>query len=116
MQLNVVETNKIPLKEKNVKLRIALVYPNNYKNGMSSYTVHFLYSLFNNFDYVRCERFFLPEHIKLPAFSKKDKIIGFDSKKARSIDSGNSLSSFDVIAFTVQFEMDYLNILWSWIV
>lgn len=110
--MNVIETNKIPLKEKNVKLRIALVYPNNYKNGMSSYTIHFLYSLFNRFDNVRCERFFLPDHTKLPAFQLKDKRIGFDAKLAKSVDSGSSLSSFDIIAFTVQFEMDYLNILW----
>ncbi|TFG19173.1 MAG: radical SAM protein [Promethearchaeota archaeon] len=93
------ERNKIPLPSADVKVRIALVYPNAYEMGMSSYTIHLLYSLFNNYPGIRCERFFLPK--------KKEK-----HTILQSLDSGSKLTDFDVIAFSVHYELDYMNILW----
>ncbi|MHA1728979.1 MAG: hypothetical protein ACTSWY_09630, partial [Promethearchaeota archaeon] len=110
--MQIKERNLLPLSEKNIKLRIALVYPNRYIAGMSGYTVHLLYSMFNNYQGIRCERFFLPEKTTLPFLKEDEKREGMDSKILRSIETGSSLSDFDVIAITLQYELDYLNILW----
>ena len=93
------ERNKIPLPTQNIQIRLALVYPNLYEMGMSSYTVHLLYSLFNSYPGIRCERFFIP--------NKKDTV-----NSMKSMDSGSNLADFDVIAFTIHYELDYENVLW----
>ena len=93
------ERNKIPLPSNNIKVRIALVYPNVYEMGMSSYTIHLLFSLFNNYPGIRCERFFLPK--------KKDMYVPL-----KSVDTGSKLEDFDVIAFSIHYELDYMNIMW----
>lgn len=89
----------MPLPSKDVKVRIALVYPNAYEMGMSSYTIHLLYSLFNNYPGIRCERFFLPK--------KKER-----HTMLQSMDTGSKLADFDVIAFSIHYELDYMNVLW----
>ncbi|MCP4760332.1 MAG: radical SAM protein [archaeon] len=106
------ERNKTPIKDKNIKLRVAFVYPNKYKAGMSSYAVHLIHSLFNSYDGIICERFFFPEKTKIPLYQEDNKSFGFDSKLMKSMDSGSNLLDFDIIAFTLQYELDYLNILW----
>jgi len=72
------------------KLKIALCYPNVYKAGMTGLTVQQLYYLFNLDDEVLCERCFL-------------------TKPLRTVESGAELRDFDVIAFTLQYEEDYVN-------
>jgi radical SAM superfamily enzyme YgiQ (UPF0313 family) len=73
------------------KIRVALVYPNLYRAGMSNLGFQTLYRLFNDMDNVYCERFFL------------------DFEK--SLETGSSLADFDLIAFSWQFEFDAMNIL-----
>ncbi len=77
-------------RKRKARLRIALVYPNVYRIGISSLGLHTVYSLFNQYDDIACERFFL----------------GID----RSMESNSPLRSFDVIAFSLQYELDYLNL------
>ncbi|MFH1513949.1 MAG: hypothetical protein ABIG42_00665, partial [bacterium] len=73
---------------------IALVYPNNYKIGMSSLAYLTVYRHLIE-DGFRPERFFLDIH---------------DSKlKPISIEKGTSLNSFSKIAFHFSFELDYIN-------
>ena len=93
------ERNKIPLPSTDIKVRIALVYPNAYEMGMSSYTIHLLYSLFNSYPGIRCERFFLPKKKEIHTI-------------LQSVDSGSKLADFDVIAFSIHYELDYMNVLW----
>ncbi|MFW9990504.1 MAG: B12-binding domain-containing radical SAM protein [Candidatus Odinarchaeota archaeon] len=81
---------------KRVHTRIALVYPSTYSIGMSSLGLKLLYSYFNSRDSVACERFFFN-----PASSGYQAI--------RSVETGSPLKQFDVIAFTMQFELDYVN-------
>jgi radical SAM superfamily enzyme YgiQ (UPF0313 family) len=91
-------TRKVEFLEYNVvrknwqrsRLKIALCYPNVYKAGMTGLTVQQLYYLFNLDDEVLCERCFL-------------------TKPLRTIESGAKLRDFDVIAFTLQYEEDYVN-------
>ncbi|MHA1521330.1 MAG: radical SAM protein [Promethearchaeota archaeon] len=85
-------------------LKIALVYPN-YYSAMAGLTVQTLYSLWNNTPQVICERFFLPETPKpLP----KGKLM----KPVTSIENKMPLSEFDIIAFTLSYELDYPHICW----
>ncbi|MEM0083369.1 MAG: radical SAM protein [Candidatus Nezhaarchaeales archaeon] len=84
------EYNVIAKNWKKSKLKIALCYPNIYKAGMTGLTVQQLYYLFNLDDDVLCERCFL-------------------SDPPRTIESGADLRSFDVLAFTLQYEEDYVN-------
>ncbi len=93
------ERNKISLQSHDIHVRVALVYPNVYEMGMSSYTIHLIYSMFNSYPGILCERFFLP----------KQKNINMPLK---SMDSGTPLREFDIIAFSVHYELDYINILW----
>ncbi|MBD3349876.1 MAG: radical SAM protein [Candidatus Lokiarchaeota archaeon] len=108
----IIEKNRMPFSDKNIQLRIALVFPNHYYSGMSSYTIHLLYSLFNSNDYIRCERFFLPANVKYPLYSKNTKIPYLDKKSMRSVETRTPLADFDVIAFSVHYELDYFNVLW----
>jgi len=80
------------------KISIALIYPNTYYIGMSNLGFQTIYKLFNNFENIVCERFFIP--------ANKNK------KYFLSIESGRSILDFDIIAFSISYEFDFLNILW----
>ena len=90
----IAEINTLVLK-KNARFKIALVYPNTYSIGMSNLGVHSVYDIFNQSLDVVCERVFL------------------DPKKKQlfSIETGQALKSFDIIAFSISYELDYLNLL-----
>lgn len=75
------------------RLPFALVYPNSYHLGMSNLGIQAIYSLLNSRNDVLCERVF---------WEKNGDII--------SIESQRPLSDFAVIAFSVSYELDYLNI------
>lgn len=90
------ETGTI-VKEWGGKISMALVYPNTYSVGMSNLGLHTIYKIANADPEVVCERFFLPE---------KD-ING----ELLSIENQKRLDSFDLVAFSIPFENDYLNIL-----
>jgi len=83
--------------KKKFKLRIALGFPNSYELGMSNLGFLTIYKLLNQIDEVFCERFFL--------FDKKE------SGEVKTMESNLPLSHFSIIAFSVAYELDYLNIL-----
>jgi radical SAM family uncharacterized protein len=77
-------------------IRVALVYPNIYEVGMSNLGFQTVYGILNGLDNVLCERAFLPESNSAPV---------------KTIETSRQLTAFDVIAFSVSFENDFLNIL-----
>lgn len=86
------ERNVVQKDWRKVKLRVALCYPNAYRVGMTSLAVHLLYAYFNENPDAVCERvFYVPGEIP------------------RSLESGQPLSKFDVIAFSLQFETDFVH-------
>lgn len=92
---------------RNIDISFGLVYPNIHRIGMSSYSIRLLYTLFNQFENVACERFFLPEGVRFPASSD------FQTREElRSIENRLPLKSFDILGFSIQFENDFKNILW----
>ncbi len=78
------------------RLHVALVYPNHYYQGMSNLGFQTVYHLLNQRNDTLCERFFLPE--------------ADSTGPLTSIENNSSLTEFDVVAFSVSFENDYLNI------
>jgi len=76
-----------------------LVYPNRYDVGMSNLGFQGVYGIMNAFDDVVCERVFLgePESVSQGG--------------PRSLESNQVLHRFDILAFSISFENDYLNFL-----
>ncbi len=85
------------------RLSVALVYPNTYHQGMSNLGVQAVYRLLNSRDDARCERFFLPDAEELAEHRRT----GFPLV---SLETRRPLSDFDLIAFSISFENDYLNL------
>ena len=85
------------------RYRIALIYPNSYHQGMSNLGFLTVYQLLNLRDDCLCERFFLPEK------SQPDRNSRYSAPLV-SLESGHSLLDFDLIAFSISFENDYLNV------
>ena len=77
------------------RLGVALCYPNAERLGMANLGFHAVYRLFNQDPATRCERVFLPE----------------DGSAPRSVESGTPLGQFDVVAFSLSFEDDFIHLL-----
>lgn len=83
--------------KKSKDLRVALGFPNTYEVGMSHLGFQTIYRLLNQMDQVECERFFW-----------------FDfpwSDSTRTLESNQNIKDFDIIAFSIPFELDYPNVL-----
>jgi radical SAM superfamily enzyme YgiQ (UPF0313 family) len=75
-------------------LRIALGFPNSYEIGMSNLGFQWVYRLFNRVPDLTCERFFLDE-----------------GEPAVTFETGTPLSEFGLLAWSLSWEMDIVNIL-----
>ena len=74
--------------------RIALGFPNSYEIGMSNLGFQWVYRLFNRIDDFACERFFHEE-----------------GEPAVTFETGTPLSEFGLVAWSLSWEMDTVNIL-----
>ncbi|MBE9582024.1 MAG: radical SAM protein [Proteobacteria bacterium] len=81
------------------KVSVALIYPNRYQVGMSNLGFQTVYRLMNDLEDVVCERAFPSERE------------GTGNGRLRSLESNRALADFDIIAFSISFENDYLNLL-----
>jgi radical SAM family uncharacterized protein len=86
------------------KISICLLYPNSYHVGMSNLGFQTLYRILNADDDVVCERAFLPEPEDLQEYRNTQTPLF-------SLESQKPLSSFDILAFSISFENDFLNVL-----
>src|SRR5436190_2681828 len=86
------------------RLRVAFAFPNTYWVGMSNLGFQTVYRLFNAHDNIVCERFFLPP---------KQELAEMIASRAPllTLESQTPVGEFDVIAFSVSFEWDYVNVL-----
>lgn len=82
----------------NGKIKVVLVYPNTYPVGMSNLGFQAVYHLLNRLDDVVCERAFVPEN----SASRSATILSLESERP--------LRDFDIIAFSISFENDYIHI------
>src|SRR4026209_2119899 len=86
------------------RLRVALAFPNTYWVGMSNLGFQTVYDLFNREDDIVCERIFLPPKQALAEMlASKSPLL--------TLGSQSPAGEFDVIAFSVSFEWDYVNVL-----
>jgi radical SAM family uncharacterized protein len=91
-------------KPRGVEVEIALAYPNTYHVGMSNLGVHRIYSILNNRNDTACERVFLPDEEDIDEYAKS-------GTGLFALESRRPVKEFDILAFSVSFEQDYLNIL-----
>jgi len=83
-------------------LRVALCYPNTHSIGMANLGMHTMYELFNKIPEVSCERVFLPDDAELKEYEKS-------RTPLLSLETQTPIRDFDVVAFSISFETDYLN-------
>ncbi len=83
-------------------LRVALCYPNTHSIGMANLGLHTMYELFNQIPDVVCERVFLPDAQELREYEKSHTPL-------LSLETQTPVRNFDVVAFSISFETDYLN-------
>ena len=97
------ETGLVHHKPHGLGLDIALAYPNTYYIGMSNLGFQSVYQLFNSYNGIACERVFVPD----PDIEKE-----LERTRATlvTLESETPVSEFDVLAISVSFETDYLNI------
>jgi len=90
-------------KEK-VKARFAFCFPDTYEIGMSNLGMRILYGVLNQEEDVWCER------VYDPWLDMQEKMVEHDIPLT-ACESGDPISEFDMIGFTLQYEMSYTNVL-----
>ena len=86
------------------KITVCLLYPNSYHVGMSNLGFQTLYRILNAHDDVVCERAFLPDPEDLRVYRNTQTPLF-------SLESQKPLTRFDILAFSISFENDFLNVL-----
>ena len=98
------EFNEIKKQKEDVRLRVAFCFPDTYEIGMSNLGMRILYGIMNGMDGVWCERVFMPWGDMEDAMTANDLPLW-------ALESGDPVRDFDMIAFTIGYEMSYSNIL-----
>ncbi len=98
------EYHAIMKQKDEVDLRFAFCFPDVYEIGMSHLGLRILYGLLNQLDGVWCERAFAPWGDMEEQMRKHD-------IRLYGLESGDPLCEFDIVAFTLQYEMCYSAVL-----
>ena len=98
------EYNQIIKDKGSVDIRLAFCFPDTYEIGMSNLGMKILYHTMNSLDYVWCERVFAPWS-DMYALMKQENIPLY------ALESGDPLSEFDAIAFSIGYEMAFTTVL-----
>ena len=89
--------------KKDVQLRFAFCFPDTYEVGMSFLGMKILYEILNDRKEFWCERVFMP-WVDMKAEMERQNIPLY------ALESKDPLSEFDVVGFTLQYELSYTNI------
>ena len=87
-----------------VKFRFAFCFPDVYEIGMSHLGLKILYDLYNRREDTYCERVFAP-------WVDMEKLMRENDIKLQALETKDEIRNFDMIGFTLQYEMSYTNIL-----
>ncbi|HAN21307.1 MAG: B12-binding domain-containing radical SAM protein [Clostridiales bacterium GWF2_36_10] len=98
------ELNEIVKDKDKAEVRFCFCFPDTYEIGMSNLGMRILTAVLNNSDYCYCERAFAP-WIDMEEQLRKSQTPLF------SLESGDPLGQFDIIGFTLQYELSYTNVL-----
>ena len=98
------EFNEIKKDPADVRVRVAFCFPDTYEIGMSNVGMRILYGVMNSMDGVWCERVFAP-------WGDMEKAMRDHNLPLWALESQSPVKDFDMIAFTIGYEMAYSNIL-----
>lgn len=98
------EYNQIIKDKDRVDIRLAFCFPDTYEIGMSNLGMSILYHTMNSLDFVWCERVFAPWGDMYEEMNRA-------GIPLYALESGDSLSEFDALAFSIGYEMAYTTVL-----
>lgn len=98
------ELNSIVKDKSKIDIRYAFCFPDTYEIGMSHLGMKILYSLVNARDDAWCERVFAPD-------VDMEQIMRGNGIPLYALESGEAIKDFDLIGFTMQYELSYTNVL-----
>ena len=98
------EYNAVIKDKGTVNTRIAFCFPDTYEIGMSNLGMRILYGVMNQMDGVWCERVFAPWGDMEEEMRKADMPLF-------ALESGDPITNFDIVAFSVGYEMAFTAIL-----
>ena len=98
------EFNEIKKDLNDVRVRVAFCFPDTYEIGMSNVGMRILYGVMNEMDGIWCERVFAP-------WGDMEKAMRDHHLPLWALESQSPVKDFDMIAFTIGYEIAYSNIL-----
>ncbi len=98
------EYNQIVKAKSKIDVRIAFCFPDTYEIGMSNIGMRILYGQMNEPENVWCERVFAP-------WGDMEALMRENNIPLWALESGDPVADFDMIAFSVGYEMSYTNLL-----
>ena len=98
------EINSVIKNKDDVDVRFAFCFPDTYEIGMSHLGMKILYSQFNERADIWCERVFAP-WVDFEEVMRQNDIPLF------ALESRDPIKEFDIIGFTLQYELSYTNVL-----
>ncbi len=98
------EINSIHKEPTEVQLKMVLAFPDLYEIGTSHFGLQILYSLLNNQKHIAAERVFAPAK-DLEAHLRRDR------QPLLSLESATPLGDFDIVGFSLLYELNFTNIL-----
>ena len=98
------EYNAVIKDKKDVDTRIAFCFPDTYEIGMSNLGMRILYGVMNAMDGVWCERVFAP-------WGDMEEEMRRANMPLFALESGDPITDFDIVAFSVGYEMAFTAIL-----
>lgn len=91
--------------KEDIRCRFALCFPDTYEIGMSNLGVRLLYSALNEAPDVWCERCYAP-------WTDMEKVMREHNIPLWALESGDPLSTFDFVGFSLGYELAYSNVLY----
>lgn len=98
------ELNSVIKDASKVDIRFAFCFPDTYEIGMSHLGMKILYTLLNNREDTWCERVFAP-------WIDFEQVMRENGIPLYALESLDPLTDFDVIGFTLQYELSFTNVL-----
>src|SRR4030066_1418607 len=87
-----------------VKLKFCLAFPDVYEVGMSHFGIQILYHILNGKKGIACERAFAP-------WVDMEKVLREKKIPLSSLESSIPLNQFDIVGFSLQYELCFTNVL-----
>lgn len=98
------ETNSVRKEFSKGRVSVALAYPDTYEIGMSYLGLRILYHLLNEQDDMLCERVFMP-------MDDMERELRSNGVKLFSLETKTDICKFDIVGFSLSYELTYTNVL-----